>query len=54
MGEDLNISLNPITFISYPQSKRDDRQRIESMYLMRQISKIEFEAWLKQGGHNVR
>lgn len=34
------------------RDKAKDRERIEHMYLTRQITKEEFKRWLEAGGHN--
>lgn len=48
----VNDSLNPIT--APERDKRKDRERIESLYLTRQVTKEEFSHFLKEGDHYVR
>lgn len=39
--------------VTPPRDRAADRERIEGLYLSRQISRETFHAWLRQGGHHV-
>lgn len=43
--------MNDHLTIRKPNDKKADRERIENLYLSRQITKAEFDAWLRIGGH---